>query len=189
MSTPVIGASADVLCPHPENWTAVQASRGDVLTPCPACELAFAPMKWCARCSTSKPDGEFHRWHRQDGLQPWCKACRKAYDAAYHQRVKERRRAQKRRNKEAFLLWYRALKASLPCADCGRCHHHAAMQFDHLPSAEKRGDVGSLMRYGSKQLILDEIAKGEPVCANCHAIRTFERRTAAAEAGAVRESG
>ena len=128
-----------------------------------------------------KDDDAFHRWARGDGLQPWCKACRKAYDATYHQRVKERRREQKRRNKEAFLVWYRALKESVPCADCGQHHHHAAMQFDHLPGAGKRGDVGDLMRYSSRQLVLDEIAKCEPVCANCHAIRTFERRAAGAQ--------
>jgi hypothetical protein len=132
-------------------------------------------MKRCLKCSVEKELDHFHRWQREDGYQPWCKACRKAYDAAYHQRVKERRREQKRRNKVAFLAWYRALKESLACTDCGQWYHHAAMQFDHLPHFDKRGDVGLLMRYSSKQLILDEIAKCEPVCANCHAIRTFER--------------
>ena len=132
-------------------------------------------MKRCLKCGVEKELDEFHRWHRMDGRQPWCKSCRRAYDAAYHQRVRARRKEQKRRNKLAFLQWYRELKESLPCADCGQRVHHAALQFDHLPGSDKRGDVGHLMRHSSQRLILDEIAKCEPVCANCHAIRTFER--------------
>jgi hypothetical protein len=49
------------------------------------------------------------------------------------------------------------------------------MQFDHLPGAPKRGDIGFLMRYSSKKLILDEMQHCELVCANCHALRTFYR--------------
>ena len=132
-------------------------------------------MKRCLRCGEEKELDEFHRWQKDDGRQPWCKACRKVYDAAYHQRVRERRKEQRRLRKIEFMKWYRALKESLPCVDCGQHVHHAALQFDHLPGTEKRGEVGYLMRHSSKQLILDEIAKCEPVCANCHAVRTFTR--------------
>ena len=48
------------------------------------------------------------------------------------------------------------------------------MQWDHLPGEVKLGAVSSL-RGRSKKEILDEIAKCELVCANCHAIRTFQR--------------
>lgn len=48
------------------------------------------------------------------------------------------------------------------------------MQWDHRPGTAKRGDVSSL-RGRSKDEILDEIAKCELVCANCHVLRTFKR--------------
>ena len=115
--------------------------------------------------------------------QQWCKACRKAYDAEYHQRVKERRKEQRAARRAVFLEWYRAFKESLPCTDCGRRVHHAAMTFDHLPGYEKRADVGWLMRFSSKKTILAEIEKCEPVCANCHAVRTFERSRGVAQPG------
>ena len=140
-------------------------------------------MRRCGRCSTEKPLSEFHRWKSRDGYQPWCKACRKAYDAEYHQRVRERRKEQRARRREEFLAWYRGLKESLPCADCGQRVHHAAMTFDHLPGQEKSGDVGYLMRFSSKKTILAEIEHCEPVCANCHAVRTFERRRGVAQPG------
>jgi hypothetical protein len=49
------------------------------------------------------------------------------------------------------------------------------MQWDHLPGSEKLGDISTGMRWLSRAQILEEIAKCELVCANCHAIRTFKR--------------
>jgi hypothetical protein len=75
-----------------------------------------------------------------------------------------------------MVAWYRALKSSTPCADCGSTFHHAAMSWDHLPGFEKLDDVSSLVSRHNKALILAEIQKCELVCANCHAVRSFERR-------------
>jgi hypothetical protein len=49
------------------------------------------------------------------------------------------------------------------------------MQWDHLPGFPKLGNISTDFRWRSRQEILDEIAKCELVCANCHAIRTYER--------------
>ena len=125
--------------------------------------------------------GEVHQW--RNGHQPWCKPCRKVYDAAYHQRVRDRRRQQKRRRKQEFLAWYWAFKEGLVCTDCGRSYHHAAMAWDHLPGCVKVADVGDLVRHASKRLVLEEIEKCEPVCANCHAVRTFTRGRGVAQSG------
>ena len=57
--------------------------------------------------------------------------------------------------------------------------HPVAMQWDHLPGQPKRGAVGILVRNLSRERILEEMAKCELVCANCHAVRTYERRMAA----------
>lgn len=69
---------------------------------------------------------------------------------------------------------------SRPCADCGLVFHPAAMEFDHLPGTIKRLDIASLVRRGSIGLARMEVEKCEVVCANCHAVRTFRRRTEAA---------
>jgi hypothetical protein len=133
--------------------------------------------KRCGRCKKVKPVMEFHRWKRGDGYQPWCKACRKAYEAAYSAATLARRRDRRAERKREFVVWYEALKADRPCADCGGSFPPAAMQWDHLPGAEKVADVANLMRRLCKRRILDEIAKCELVCANCHAIRTVSRRS------------
>jgi hypothetical protein len=48
------------------------------------------------------------------------------------------------------------------------------MQWDHLPGTQKLGDV-STFKGRSREEVLAEIAKCQLVCANCHAVRTFER--------------
>jgi hypothetical protein len=49
----------------------------------------------------------------------------------------------------------------------------AVMQWDHLPGFEKAGNVSDFARKHNRGKVLEEIAKCELVCANCHAIRTW----------------
>ena len=107
--------------------------------------------------------------------QTWCKGAA-AYDRAYHRRTRATRLAQKRLQHRRIAEWYRELKSETPCADCGGRFHHAAMSWDHLPGHEKLDDVSSLVSRHNRSLILAEIAKCELVCANCHAVRSYERR-------------
>lgn len=73
--------------------------------------------------------------------------------------------------------WITELK-SAPCADCGGVFPTCCMDFDHLDGNSKANNVGSMVaRHYSKELIAQEIAKCNLVCANCHRIRTKDRRT------------
>jgi len=74
------------------------------------------------------------------------------------------------------MAWYTSLKAGKPCADCGGLFHPAAMHWDHLPGQEKKATLGYLAKRGNRRRVLEEIAKCELVCANCHAVRTFVGR-------------
>ena len=133
-------------------------------------------MKRCGRCGVLKPLSDFHRWNQRDGYQLWCKPCRKEYDRKYHAKNRERRVAQARVRHERLMEWYRRLKAETPCADCGANFHPAAMQWDHLPGTEKLIEVSLLVRRDSPRLLRREIEKCELVCANCHAVRSYERQ-------------
>lgn len=62
------------------------------------------------------------------------------------------------------------------CADCGYRKHPAALDFDHLPSYPKVGDIATMAWKGRAwSEILTEIEKCDVVCANCHRIRTVDR--------------
>lgn len=63
-----------------------------------------------------------------------------------------------------------------PCVDCNVKYPYYVMQFDHV-GTDKIADVSKLAQLKAwRQTVLDEIAKCELVCANCHAERTYQRQ-------------
>ena len=79
------------------------------------------------------------------------------------------------------LEWLRKLK-DVPCADCGGSFPYYVMTFDHVP---ERGP--KLLTLGHTQqgrfswaALRAEVEKCEVVCANCQAIRTYDRLHAVA---------
>jgi hypothetical protein len=69
-----------------------------------------------------------------------------------------------------------ALK-NVPCRDCGVRYPPFVMHFDHRPGEKKLGDISRLYRI-PWSVLLEEIAKCDVVCANCHATRTWWRHGA-----------
>jgi hypothetical protein len=108
-------------------------------------------VKRCPQCGEVKPENAFHRWSRRDGRQVYCKACRKAYDAAYWQRTKHLHHRKASRN-DAFRRWYEELK-SRPCADCGGTYPPPVMHWDHLPGHEKIEDVGRIAQRHNRTAV------------------------------------
>lgn len=62
-----------------------------------------------------------------------------------------------------------------PCADCGVQYAPYVMQFDHLPGHKKDFTIGT-HRTKPADVIIAEAQKCDVVCANCHAVRTWQRR-------------
>lgn len=76
----------------------------------------------------------------------------------------------------ALKAWMLELK-SKPCTDCNNCFPSCCMDFDHRPEHAKTYNVGSMFAHHySKEIIEVALAKCEVVCANCHRIRTRDRR-------------
>lgn len=63
-----------------------------------------------------------------------------------------------------------------PCGDCGGSFPSCAMDFDHRDPTEKRYTVTRMIGRAGTARILEEVAKCDIVCANCHRLRTFRRR-------------
>lgn len=78
---------------------------------------------------------------------------------------------QRFRGKRQDWLWSFKRK---PCDDCGVQYPPYVMQFDHRDPTTKKFNLSRAEKY-PKQQVLEEIAKCDVVCANCHAERTFER--------------
>ncbi len=93
--------------------------------------------------------------------------CKKCQVAKYKQSVKLRAHRDR--------LYMQGIKLERGCTDCGYNAHPAALDFDHLPGTVKRYRLCTM--YGMKRELIDaEIAKCEVVCANCHRVRTADRR-------------
>jgi hypothetical protein len=64
-----------------------------------------------------------------------------------------------------------------PCQDCGGRFAPGAMDFDHREPGSKRSAVTRMVGRAGTERILAEVAKCDIVCANCHRLRTFVRRS------------
>ncbi len=65
---------------------------------------------------------------------------------------------------------------SLPCLDCKVQYAPYVMHFDHRDAALKKFNIGNMVSHQTFKQILEEVQKCDVVCANCHAIRTHNRR-------------
>lgn len=61
------------------------------------------------------------------------------------------------------------------CQDCGVKYPWYVMDFDHV-RGKKRFRIGNAPHKYGMQSVVDEIAKCDVVCANCHRIRTFKSK-------------
>ena len=76
----------------------------------------------------------------------------------------------------ALKQWMIELK-SHPCHDCQQSFDTCCMDFDHRDGTEKKYNIGSMFAHHySRELIQQELDKCDLVCANCHRIRTRDRR-------------
>lgn len=87
----------------------------------------------------------------------------------------EKKRAWGRKTRMKKRLEIRALLngiKNVPCADCKGQFDPCVMDFDHIDPSTKTANIGVLARRSDVKRLMEEIAKCEIVCANCHRLRT-----------------
>ena len=123
--------------------------------------------KVCKGCGASKPlNGFYPNSGMRDGYLSWCKPC-----------VYTRYGESRSRRQSALLARIQEVKVERGCADCGYNAHPAALDFDHLPGHVKSFRMASAAAGIKWSVVEAEMAKCEVVCANCHRIRTADRRS------------
>ena len=73
------------------------------------------------------------------------------------------------------LLFLRSIKEGEVCEDCKKAFPPCVLDFDHV-RGEKLFSIGTATARSLSSL-MEELQKCEIVCANCHRVRTFVRRT------------
>jgi hypothetical protein len=154
-------------------------------------ENADSRTKVCSACKQEKLRSEFYaRRDRPNGLQACCKKCTNGgrwkhgrfKDEVHKKRTYEINKASYQRNKDKYALQtgrrnakYKvaALEAygTLVCSICGFDAHPAALEFHHRDPGTKLFNVSTAICCPEKypwDVILDEIAKCDVICSNCH---------------------
>jgi hypothetical protein len=135
-------------------------------------------MRRCARCGEEKPLSEF-AWRRREKGQRhnYCRPCHAEYRREHYLKnrrkyiglAQERNRRRYAEGTELLLEYF----ADHPCLDCGE-KDPLVLEFDHL--RDKAFNIATKMTAYSWETVLEEIAKCEVVCGNCHKRRTARRR-------------
>ena len=128
----------------------------------------------CARCRQVKPLSDFAR-KRANDYQPYCRPCQSEYKKEHYHKNKGSYFASVRRRTIQLQTELRNAKDK-PCADCGIKYPYYVMDFDHRDGVEKRGAMSRFLKRHSRQALLEEIAKCDVVCSNCHRERTYQRK-------------
>jgi hypothetical protein len=134
--------------------------------------------KRCCRCGVVKDVGEFHRYARnKDGLQPYCRLCKREIDNEHYKRNPRRNYQRNRDKARSNRRWlYEYLKTK-------RCEWEGCdiddpdmLVFDHLRPEEKRGEVSRMANQTySLETLKAEVAKCRVLCANHHQKHTIQQ--------------
>lgn len=100
----------------------------------------------------------------------------KEYGHSWYQAHKDKVIEKRKRNQGKIKEWYRYYKSQLQCSMCGE-NHPACLQFHHREREDKSFNVGDMARRPtSKKRLIDEIAKCDVLCVNCHAKLHWEEK-------------
>lgn len=97
----------------------------------------------------------------------------------WYKRHRQEQIERTRNNRSRYRKQYLALKDK-PCTDCGQRFPHYVMDFDHARGT-KEFSISNKGRDLSLEALTREISKCDLVCANCHRIRTHNRRCSSTE--------
>lgn len=115
-----------------------------------------------------------------DGLNPNCGNCRSKYSKEIwypkNKQIQIKRAIKTKFNRVHNLgKEINKIKLNRGCFDCGYNKHSIALDFDHI--GDKKLAISAMVSRGwALESILQEINKCEVRCANCHRIKTWERK-------------
>ena len=92
--------------------------------------------------------------------------------AIYRNSARAKMLKEKRVNRRKEFVW--RYKMAAGCFDCGYAENAWALELDHVTGI-KSGTIG-LFYHQSWAKLLNELAKCQVRCANCHAIVTHQRK-------------
>lgn len=96
---------------------------------------------------------------------------KKKWHQKYYRKYKKYYLERQRRRRREFRNVVKKYK-DVPCADCHQRFPYYCMDFDHV-RGKKKFEISDVNVFSSLKRLLEEIAKCDVVCSNCHRIRTY----------------
>lgn len=121
-------------------------------------------MRCCHECGEEKPLTDFATAGVVKGVKYYRYKCIPCYAQFKYIRKRENR---------AKLV---ELRKTLECKACGN-NDHRVLEFHHRDPSQKERAVTEMM-HSSWKRIMEEVAKCDVLCANCHRILHYEEREA-----------
>ena len=133
----------------------------------------------CRVCRETKTLSEFPFRSLARQTRQWiCLACQRAYTMAWYERNRARQIATAHKNnvrrRKRAASQVRDVRARLACVGCGETNP-IVLDFHHL--RDKLSDISTMVRLGLPWSTIEaELAKCEPLCANCHRRETAKEQ-------------
>ena len=135
-------------------------------------------QKKCRRCLVVKNFNEFQKFARNsDGLQPYCRPCKKQVDREHYERNPRRNYENNKASAHRNRIWLHEFLKTKKCEWTGcEITDPDMLVLDHLNPIEKRDAVSKMVQqsYGL-ETIKAEIAKCRVLCANHHQKHTIQQ--------------
>ena len=132
--------------------------------------------KLCNKCGLVKPLPAF-RVRRGKPDQP-CKKCALEYGRRHYRNNRQYYIDKADRRNAVVLVQVRRIVWEYlqehPCVDCGNTDPRV-MEFDHVRGTKKYNVSEMQNQRHTVKALMEEIAKCEVRCANCHRIKTFKQ--------------
>lgn len=101
----------------------------------------------------------------------WQQRNREAFNALWRRWYRdnaERKKGWQKRRLNELRQWWRELKSTLRCEECGESDPDC-LHFHHIDPSTKRFNLSEAAPNGrSRQAVLAELEKCRALCANCH---------------------
>jgi hypothetical protein len=138
----------------------------------------------CYKCDKTKDAEEFHKDRsRKYGYSNLCKDCdynKRSANLVEDKVVRREMRIKEGRGSQYSKQTQEKIKAlkSVPCMDCKNTYPVYCMDFDHRDPSVKKFNISKWRAYSAFDVV-EEVAKCDVVCSNCHRTRTWGSFTGA----------